>query len=55
MLDEEDGEGPIGDFEILGGDKNEEEGNMQEIEVEAQPSVAGRPVRWTTDGSYPTA
>ena len=54
MLDEEDGEGIFGDFELLGGDKSEEDASIQQFEVEAKPSVAGRPVKWTTDGAYPT-
>ena len=48
MLDEENGEGPFGDFEILGGDKAEDGSSMQELSVEAKPSVAGRKVGWYT-------
>ena len=46
MLDEESGEGIIGDFELLGGDKSEEDENLQEWEVEAKPSASGRKVTW---------
>jgi hypothetical protein len=46
MLDKEDGEGIIGDFELLGGDKSEEDENVQEFEIEAKPSAAGRKVEW---------
>ena len=48
MLDKDGGEGPIGDFEIFGGDKSEESENAQEFEIEAKPSVAGRAVDWYT-------
>ena len=48
MLDEAGGEGPFGDFEILGGDKNEEQESAQEIEVEAKPAAVGRKVEWFT-------
>jgi len=54
MLDEDGGEGIFGDFEILGGDKSEEDEAIQEFEVEAKPSVGGRAIAWTEDGSYPT-
>jgi len=50
MLDEEGGEGILGDFEILGGDKSEEDEDIQNIEVTAKPSVGGRKVEW-----YPSA
>jgi hypothetical protein len=53
MLDEESGEGIIGDFELFGGDKSEEDDDLQAFEIEAKPSVAGRRVQWTTDGTYP--
>jgi hypothetical protein len=46
MLDEDGGEGPIGDFEILGGEKSEEDEDIQNIEVTAKPSVGGRRVEW---------
>jgi hypothetical protein len=46
MLDEEGGEGIIGDFELFGGDKSEEDENLQEWEIEAKPSAAGRKVEW---------
>ena len=46
MLDEEGGEGFIGDFELLGGDKSEENENAQEWEITAKPSAVGNGVRW---------
>ena len=46
MLDSEGGEGIIGDFELFGGDKSEEDENLQEFEVSAKPSAAGRKVEW---------
>jgi len=46
MISDEDGEGIIGDFEVFGGDKSEEDENLQEFEVECKPSAAGRPVSW---------
>ncbi len=46
MVDEEDGEGIIGDFELFGGDKSEEDENLQAWDVEAKPSAAGRKVGW---------
>ena len=48
MLDKTGGEGPIGDFEIFGGEKSEESENPQTFEIEAKPSVAGRAVAWYT-------
>jgi len=46
MLDEEGGEGIEGDFILLGGDKSEEDENVQEWEIEAKPAAAGNPVEW---------
>jgi hypothetical protein len=46
MIDEEDGEGIIGDFELFGGDKSEEDENLQAWDIEAKPSAAGRKVDW---------
>lgn len=46
MVDEEGGEGIIGDFELFGGDKSEEDENLQAWEIESKPSAAGRKVGW---------
>lgn len=53
MVDEEGGEGPMGDFELFGGDKSEEDENLQEWQVEAKPSAAGRQVGWYTPTTTP--
>ena len=54
MLDREGGEGPIGDFEIFGGEKSEESENAQMFEIEAKPSVASnRAVDWYTATTTP--
>jgi hypothetical protein len=54
MLDKEFGEGIIGEFELLGGDKSEEDANVQEFEIEAKPSAAGRKVEWYVSPLPPT-
>ena len=46
MIDEEDGEGIVGDFELFGGDKSEEDENLQAWDIEAKPSAAGKKVQW---------
>jgi hypothetical protein len=48
MIDETGGEGPMGDFELFGGDKSEEDENLQAWEIEAKPSAAGRKLGWYT-------
>ncbi|MDR1922796.1 MAG: hypothetical protein LBQ66_00360 [Planctomycetaceae bacterium] len=46
MLDEEGGEGLIGDFELFSGDKSEADDDVQAWEITARPSAAGRKVDW---------
>jgi hypothetical protein len=53
MLDKTGGEGPIGDFEIMSGNKAEEDESAQEFEIECKPSVAGRAVGWYTASATP--
>jgi len=51
MLDEAGGEGIIGDFELFGGDKTEEDEDVQAWEITARPSAAGRKVQWYNGGA----
>jgi hypothetical protein len=53
MVDEANGEGPVGDFELFGGDKSEEDENLQAWEIDAKPAGAGRKVDWYTTPAEP--
>ena len=46
MIDEEGGEGIIGDFEFFGGEKTEADDDLQAWDIVARPSAAGRKVDW---------
>ena len=46
ILDEEDGEGFIGDFELFGGTNNQEDDDIQNWEITARPAASGKPPKW---------
>jgi hypothetical protein len=54
MLDKEGGEGIIGDFEVLSGDKSEGSEDAQAWDIECKPSVASsRKVDWYESSTTP--
>jgi hypothetical protein len=53
ILDEEGGEGPFGDFEIMGGEMEQNDDGIQEMPIEAKPSGVGRRVEWFTAPKTP--